>query len=404
MLTILHALQRIFQIHLIFYYAIAFACGIAYAFTDYLIIFLSYCVLSLLFIIKKWTYFLCFLTSFLLGFFLAQMHMCTLSSTLPLSGTATIEFDRICKVDDPILSKWKGIGRIIEFETEDEVSIKNTPFVMNFLKKPPINIKYQYRCDAMITHINHHVCYLKSLSTTFQKLHSTSWIKPLRRDVKQHVMKIIHERSSNTHVKALYIALLTGELNDLLLSFYFQKLGLQHLLAISGFHFGIVCLFLSFLIKKWLPRLPSTMLMICITTLYFFYLGTSPSILRAWIATLCGLTAQFLDGKVKSLNILGMGLIINLALYPLDIYHLGFQLTYSATFGIITLSAMMQQKLGNLLSPNPAHPMFVKLNKFFISALAINFSTFLTTFPIILLQFKKFPLLSFFYNLYAPFC
>ncbi|MFW5808295.1 MAG: ComEC/Rec2 family competence protein, partial [Spirochaetota bacterium] len=137
---------------------------------------------------------------------------------------------------------------------------------------------------------------------------------------------------------ALLKALIVGSKHylDKQTIYNFKKAGLLHLLAASGMHVGIIAGVL-FLILGRLPVSKKSNLLICSVVLagYLYLTDVPVSLLRAcimfWIFTLCTLTDSFRN----PFNILFMSGIIILIIHPSELYGLGFQLSFLATFGIL---------------------------------------------------------------------
>ena len=73
---------------------------------------------------------------------------------------------------------------------------------------------------------------------------------------------------------------------DRLMQFEFGRFGLQHIMAISGFHFAILAGFFSFGLHLMLNRRVANAFLIALLSTYFVFLGAGPSILRAWMTIL----------------------------------------------------------------------------------------------------------------------
>lgn len=80
------------------------------------------------------------------------------------------------------------------------------------------------------------------------------------------------------------------------------------------------------------------------------------------------------------LNVFGLSLILNLMIFPTQIYDIGFQLSYLAVLGLI-------------YSP------FNYSKNFFLNILKSSISAQIFTIPILLYHFSKAPILYFFANL-----
>ncbi|MEO0141241.1 MAG: ComEC/Rec2 family competence protein [candidate division WOR-3 bacterium] len=114
----------------------------------------------------------------------------------------------------------------------------------------------------------------------------------------------------------------------------FRSTGLMHLLALSGLHVGLIFLILtvglSFLSKRWGASIAAGLVWI-----YAFFVGASPSVIRAAIFVSL-FTLAYISGRKRSdLNTLGAAALATLLVNPSWIADIGFQLSYLATFGIL---------------------------------------------------------------------
>jgi ComEC/Rec2-related protein len=117
----------------------------------------------------------------------------------------------------------------------------------------------------------------------------------------------------------------------------FRRSGLMHLLAASGMHVGIM-IALPLLLGRilglsrpfyMLPALPAALL-------YCLFAGMPVSLLRATVMVILLALSRLFPGRNSGHHILFLAAIILLLMEPSELYGLGFQLTFAATFGIIT--------------------------------------------------------------------
>ena len=119
---------------------------------------------------------------------------------------------------------------------------------------------------------------------------------------------------------------------------YFSAAGLSHVLAVSGLHTGIIALIVACLLYPLryigLRKLPYA-LTIAILWIYAFITGLSPSVIRACImATFVGV-AVLIDRRNTALNALCGSAVGVLLFAPMQLFDIGFQLSYAAVAGIL---------------------------------------------------------------------
>lgn len=228
---------------------------------------------------------------------------------------------------------------------------------------------------------------------------------------KEKIRHFFHHRIKDKPVAHFFSILATGDIDDLLLATEFQKLGLGHILAISGLHFALIALVIS-KIFRWFfsPTITLIMLFICLT-FYCFFLGGSPSILRAFTMISLWICSLIIKREGNGLNYLGIALFLELIIHPLSLIHLGFQLTFSATLGIFLYYSFFHSLFEKLLPKRTFHTLslFSKIEQHIYlflhamrAALSLNAAvTFMTLF-ILLYLFPSFPVLSLVYNLFIP--
>ena len=125
----------------------------------------------------------------------------------------------------------------------------------------------------------------------------------------------------------------------------FVQTGTAHILAISGLHIGIVAAF--FLVfAKILPigRRGQFSLVILLLIGYAFLTGGRPSVIRATIMTVVFLTSFIIEKEMDALNTLCLAAVIILLINPLNLFDVGFQLSFICVYAIIHLHLRMPLK------------------------------------------------------------
>ncbi|MCB1117231.1 MAG: ComEC/Rec2 family competence protein [Chlamydiia bacterium] len=259
----------------------------------------------------------------------------------------------------------------------------------------------------------------KGTSLLFKPDKGTKWIKEpnsfstvgVRFRLKQKLKSYIQQKIKHKTPSQFLSAILCGELENRHMRFYFSKVGLSHILAISGLHFGIIAMLIGWLFKKTLPFRWVTPLLFIIINAYAWMLGDSPSVLRACAMIDLALLGQLTGRYAHPLNIVGAAALFEIILFPSHILHRGFLMTYTATLSILLFYPTMHRFTGKLFLPRTRHEIAQLSNTalcefilcgFLRKMIAVTLAVHMTMSIIAIALFGSFPALSLFYNLIIP--
>jgi competence protein ComEC len=234
-----------------------------------------------------------------------------------------------------------------------------------------------------------------------------SWRQKARSYLAHYIHSVVDEKRS---APFLY-GMITGIFDDATMRYHFNRFGIQHLLAISGFHFALVSACLSFILRLCLPRQYMLYTLLLLLAVYCIFLGSSPSILRAWISLSLGITAYLCQKVPRALNLMGIALIAVLLTEPLYLLHAGFQFSFLITAAILLLTKPIDHSLHWLIATRPLSQVVswhASCQLAYVSAvltrqaLALGIAVNVAALPLTLYHFHSFPWLSLFYNLFFP--
>ncbi len=188
---------------------------------------------------------------------------------------------------------------------------------------------------------------------------------------------------------AVGYALLTGSTNfmdnDLISSY--RDAGVAHVFAVSGLHIGFLAIALLFIFNK--IRIKPFIKTIIITLALLAYSGIcgfSASSLRATIMTSVMLFAKLKGSRYDSLTALSFAGILILLFSPVQLFCVGFQLSFMVVLGVIVLS-------------KPLAKMLRFLPRKVASSIGVVVSAQIFSVPICLYAFSKFSAISIIANL-----
>lgn len=166
----------------------------------------------------------------------------------------------------------------------------------------------------------------------------------------------------------------------------FRAGGLSHLLCVSGFHVAVFAVVVAFFLFP--LRLAEHagrgryLIVILAVWLYAIATGLMPSVFRAAVMLTVYNMALFFQRNSPPINSLCLAVVIILAVNPLWMFSIGFQLSVLAVLGLL----LLPQKLIPVGRRNPFY--------MFAALFAVPLSVALATAPVLLAHFHSLPLLS----------
>ncbi len=213
---------------------------------------------------------------------------------------------------------------------------------------------------------------------------------PLRKwafDLRNRLLDIFRQQKITGKEFAVAAALLLGYTNaiDPELRRDYSATGAMHILSVSGMHVGIIYLFLDFLLgfigKKRKFRIIKMLILIIFIWFYAVLTGMSPSVIRSAAMLSLIIIGRSLDRSPDMFNILSASLIMILAADPFLVMDIGFQLSYIAVIGIVTLYRPIYEFYS---------ARFWLAEKIW-SIVACSLAATLATLPLTLMAFHQFP-------------
>lgn len=187
-----------------------------------------------------------------------------------------------------------------------------------------------------------YVCFIQS---QFVRFIGVNYFYSKRRGIKEGLET--HMNCFSKDVFSLFNALYTGNSDELNgeTKDLFKKCGLNHLLALSGFHVAIIVIILTYFLKIVMGKSAAIILSFPSLLFYLFLIGPSPSLLRAVIMYFTGGVLILFHKEVSILYILILSFILQLFCAPLQGLSLSFQLSYLALFGILIIGKQVNYLL-----------------------------------------------------------
>ncbi len=166
----------------------------------------------------------------------------------------------------------------------------------------------------------------------------------------------------------------------------FQASGLFHLLAISGAHIALLTFFLFSVYRRLnLPENMTCVLVILALLFFAFLVEGRPSVIRATLMAGLFLAGRAIWADVSPFNTLGLAALLLMFFRPLQLFDLGFQLTFAATSAILLLYSRIERAM-------PRMPLR------FHRVLAVSLAAQLGILPLIARAFNRLIVLPIFLN------
>ncbi len=163
----------------------------------------------------------------------------------------------------------------------------------------------------------------------------------------------------------------------------FQRTGLTHIVAVSGFNITII-ISLLFTVLKPLSLSLRVVVSLCSIALFALFVGASAAVVRASLMGGLALIVLLLERNTASLYIVLLSACLMVALQPRTLlYDIGFQLSFCALFGLMYVEPLVR-------------PWFLWLPKQFEiqEAVSTTIAAQIITTPLTLYYFQSFSLIA----------
>lgn len=159
------------------------------------------------------------------------------------------------------------------------------------------------------------------------------------RRLQEKLINDLNQQNISAESKQLLAALLLGAKKSVTkpIASQFSRLGLSHILALSGLHisllYGVCAYLVSFLFKH--QPITQSLLLSLVILFYAVLTGLSPSVMRASLMFSLYAFTLLVDRRTSVYNIIFLSAFILLVFHPNILYSIGFQLSYLAVIGIV---------------------------------------------------------------------
>lgn len=327
-----------------------------------------------------------------------------------MTGRAFFKVEAILQ-ETPSSARYQGVlENFLPLPEQETLPIRHVPVTLSLKQPLPEPTKKDlYEAEGRLTQRGCAFYHFQGQSDPVGDVqpHHLGWRQRIKNGWETSLRSHVGQGTSYAFLKGLA----TGQVIDPELQFELGRFGLQHLMAISGFHFTLLAAFLAFLLRAFLKG-PCLVLSLCLLlTFYALLMGFSPSLGRAWIASLSLLFGALLERKTTPLNTLGVGMIAMFCISPLSCLQLSFQFSFLCTAAILFFYRPLELALQWLW---PQHTFYECLGlafyqkvaylilTFIRKSLALTLAVHLAAMPLVLFVFGKFPLMSLLYNLFYP--
>lgn len=395
------------------FFAVAYILGIIiqYYFVleqiTILIIFGIILLFAYIFIFNKDIYvilLICFLMAGSLNFYFNNNLRSTLESfdnkeVLVLGNAISLNFS---KTDEYILYIKQIISKEKTYNVDEKILLKVQDFAGEInLNNKKIIVKgiLQYPKEARNPNMFSYRFYLKT-KRIYRIIYADKFkikilgeaklpfYQRLKYDIKSSIYKRVLEILPENEGR-IALSLVFGDKKILDEELYntFKYLGIAHVLAISGLHFGIFYLFIDHGLKAF--RVINRFKIIIILMLLWSFallVGFSPSVLRAVTLITLYLVSNIIDRRYDIFTALSFICLITLIINPFILFNVGFQLSFTAVLSL----GIFYKKIYNKLNLIPD-----LLKKIIASSVSVQIGIS----PIIAYHFNIFSIWAVFFNI-----
>lgn len=167
----------------------------------------------------------------------------------------------------------------------------------------------------------------------------------------------IRKAVPDVRISSVLTALLLGDQKRIPenLADAYTRAGVTHILSISGFHVGIIAAFISLislgiltrfesLALRWNLRRISVLIAIPSMVTYLFLTGNAPATARSVIMLVACAVALYVERETDAINMLLLAACLLLAINPVTLFDVSFQLSFISLWGIIVTVPVLTKR------------------------------------------------------------
>ncbi|MBN2600475.1 MAG: DNA internalization-related competence protein ComEC/Rec2 [Candidatus Marinimicrobia bacterium] len=248
---------------------------------------------------------------------------------------------------------------------------------------------------------NHHIfvlVYLEEKQIQRIEPRSSLSLRRFANQIKYGIQDLIN-RSMKGESAAILQALLIGvrgEISDETEQAFIDS-GAIHVLAVSGLHVGYVTL-AFWVITGFLrlPLKPRVVVTIFVLVLYVMVVDIKPSVMRAVIMASMVLVSKGWEKQVNVYNSLAAAALIQTLIDPMQLFDMGFQLSFTAVFSIVYIYQRIESLLPENIKPSELHN---NVFRYVFQMFLVSLAALIGTVPITIFYFNRIPIISILSNL-----
>ncbi len=189
---------------------------------------------------------------------------------------------------------------------------------------------------------------------------------------------------------SLLAALIVGNRSDLNgnTRLNFARLGISHILALSGMHLAILSIAINtILIKLGIKKKPRVCIMLILVIFYMALTGFTSSVLRSGIMLIISYILFLAFSKADALTSLTISVFLIVVIDPTSVYDMSLWLSAFATLGVVVFSEIAEK-------PDKDSSKFSHMWISFKNACLVSVFAFSATFVFTVLRFDYFSILT----------
>jgi len=283
---------------------------------------------------------------------------------------------------DGIRSGGKSYGGKITFKTQGEIAVGDRVTLTGEVAIQPLSLQnvytaLQYRTGAKYT------VELSSLSKESGK-------PPLSYKIKKKVFSTLI-RFQGERAGGFSYAMLFGDAENMASEDKeaMREVGVAHVFAVSGLHVGVLSAAIFFLLRK--LKLKDKTILFVIFPIFGFYAylaGFAPSVLRASVMVMLGLSASAIGERYDDLSALFFTAGLLLLCKPLYLFDISFIMSFLSILGIVSLARPLESAFKRK-----------RMKPWLASGLALSISVTVALVPVSAVVFGNISLVGFLLNL-----